>query len=133
MLGLEACRQTGQADRHFGRERAPCGCGEARILAGARFVIRYDHRDAGRSATCPPRRPGYTVVGLVADAAGVPGAYGVPAAHVVGVPAGRVLMQRLALDYPRVRSLVLISTLPRPLVTATARFRRRPLAGSAKR
>jgi hypothetical protein len=43
----------------------------ARILAGARFVIRYDHRDADRSVTCLPRRPGYIVAGLVADAAGV--------------------------------------------------------------
>lgn len=43
----------------------------ARILAGARFVIRYDHRDAGRSVTCPPRRPGSIVAGLVADAPGV--------------------------------------------------------------
>jgi hypothetical protein len=31
--GLVACRQTGQADRRFGREREPCGCGEARMLA----------------------------------------------------------------------------------------------------
>ena len=43
----------------------------ARILAGARFVIRHDHRDADRSVTYPPRRPGYIVAGLVADAAGV--------------------------------------------------------------
>jgi hypothetical protein len=79
MLGLGACRQTGQADRHFGREREPCGCGEAGILAGVRFVIRHDHRDTGRSVTYPPRRPGYIVAGLVADAAGVLDAYGVPA------------------------------------------------------
>jgi pimeloyl-ACP methyl ester carboxylesterase len=52
----------------------------ARILAGARFVIRHDHRDTGRSVTYPPRRPGYIVAGLVADAARVLDAHGLPAA-----------------------------------------------------
>jgi hypothetical protein len=61
-------RPTGQADRHFGSDREPSGCGEARMPAdGVRFVIRYDHRDTGRSVTYPPERPGYTVADLVAD------------------------------------------------------------------
>src|SRR5213592_468446 len=78
-----------------------------------RFVIRYDHRDTGRSVTYEPGRPGYTGADLVADAAGVLDAYGIPAAHVVGVSAGGAFAQLLALDYPdRVVSLVLISTSP---------------------
>lgn len=83
-----------------------------RMLAGAgRFVIRYDHRDTGRSVSYPPGRPGYTGSDLVADAAGVLDAYRVPAAHVVGVSAGGAFAQLLALDFAdRVRSLVLIST-----------------------
>jgi pimeloyl-ACP methyl ester carboxylesterase len=83
-------------------------------LAGAgRFVIRYDHRDTGRSVTYEPGRPGYTEADLVADAAGVVDAYRIPAAHVVGVSAGGAFAQLLALDYPeRVVSLVLISTSP---------------------
>jgi pimeloyl-ACP methyl ester carboxylesterase len=83
-----------------------------RLLAeGGRFVIRYDHRDTGRSVTYPPGRPGYTGADLVADAAGVLDAYGIGAAHVVGVSAGGAMAQVLALDFPdRVRSLVLIST-----------------------
>ena len=86
--------------------------GFCRMLAdGGRFVIRYDNRDTGRSITYEPGRPGYTGGDLVADAAGVLDAYGIPAAHVVGVSAGGAFAQLLALDHPeRVRSLVLIST-----------------------
>ena len=85
-----------------------------RMLArGGRFVIRYDHRDTGRSATYPPGRPGYTSADLAADAAGVLDAYGIAAAHLVGVSAGAAIAQALALDRPeRVISLVLISTSP---------------------
>jgi pimeloyl-ACP methyl ester carboxylesterase len=77
------------------------------------LVLRYDHRDTGRSVTYPPGRPGYTSADLVADAAGVLDAYGIAAAHVVGVSAGGAMAQLLALDVAdRVRSLVLISTSP---------------------
>jgi pimeloyl-ACP methyl ester carboxylesterase len=88
--------------------------GFCRMLAdGGRFVIRYDHRDTGRSVTYEPGRPEYTGADLVADAAGVLDAYGIPAAHLVGVSAGGAFAQLLALDYPgRVLSLVLISTSP---------------------
>jgi pimeloyl-ACP methyl ester carboxylesterase len=92
-----------------------------RMLAdGGRFVIRYDHRDTGRSVTYEPGQPGYTGDDLVDDAAGVLDAYGVDAAHVVGVSMGGALAQVLALDFPeRVLSLVLISTsLPLPGVPA---------------
>jgi pimeloyl-ACP methyl ester carboxylesterase len=85
-----------------------------RLLADAgRFVIRYDHRDTGRSVGYPPGSPGYTGADLVADAAGVLDAHGVPAAHVVGVSAGGAFAQLLALGFPeRVLSLVLVSTSP---------------------
>ena len=85
-----------------------------RMLADeGRFVIRYDHRDTGRSVTYEPGRPGYNGAHLVADAAGVLDAYGVPAAHIVGVSAGGAFAQLLALDFAnRVLSLVLISTSP---------------------
>ena len=74
-------------------------------------MIRYDHRDTGRSVTYEPGRPGYTASDLVGDAAHVLDAYEIPAAHVVGVSAGGAFAQLLALDYAdRVLSLVLIST-----------------------
>lgn len=83
------------------------------LAAGRRFVIRYDHRDTGRSVTYERGSPQYTGAELVADAVGVLDAYGIPAAHIVGVSAGGALAQLLALDYPdRMLSLVLISTSP---------------------
>jgi pimeloyl-ACP methyl ester carboxylesterase len=88
--------------------------GFCRLLSeGGRFVIRYDHRDTGRSVTYKPGRPGYTVAALVADVAGVLDAYGIDAAHLVGVSAGGGIAQLVALERPRrVRSIVLISTSP---------------------
>jgi len=86
-------------------------CG--RLAEGGRFVIRYDHRDTGRSVTYEPGRPGYTGGDLVADAAAVLDAYEIPAGHLVAVSAGGAFAQLLAVQYPdRVLSLVLISTSP---------------------
>ena len=83
------------------------------LVEGGRLVIRYDHRDTGRSVTYEVGRPGYTGADLVADAVGVLDAYGIQAAHVVGVSAGGAFAQLLALTFPtRVLSLVLISTSP---------------------
>jgi pimeloyl-ACP methyl ester carboxylesterase len=88
--------------------------GFCRMLAGGgRFVIRYDHRDTGRSVTYDPGHPPYNGADLVADAAGVLDAYGLAAAHIVGVSAGGAFAQLLAVDFAdRVLSLVLISTSP---------------------
>jgi pimeloyl-ACP methyl ester carboxylesterase len=84
-----------------------------KLAERGRFVIRYDHRDTGRSATYEPGNPGYSGTDLVADAAAVLDAYGLSAAHVVGVSAGGALAQLLALDFAdRVLSLVLISSSP---------------------
>jgi pimeloyl-ACP methyl ester carboxylesterase len=40
------------------------------LAAGSRFVIRYDHRDTGRSVSYEPGAPQYTFRDLVADAGG---------------------------------------------------------------
>jgi pimeloyl-ACP methyl ester carboxylesterase len=105
--------------------------GFCRMLAdGRRFVIRYDHRDTGRSVTYEPGHPEYTGADLVADAVGVLDAYGIPAAHVVGVSAGGAFARLLALDFAdRVRSLVLISTSRALLVSASSRRRPRSSRG----
>src|SRR5213082_3143711 len=60
-----------------------------RMLADRdRFVIRYDHRDTGRSVAYESGRVPYTGADLVADAAGVLDACNVTSAHIVGVSAG---------------------------------------------
>src|SRR3954447_5336017 len=85
----------------------------AALDAGGRFVLRYDHRDTGRSTAYPPGRPEYGGDDLVADAARVLDGYGIARAHVVGVSMGGALAQVFALDFPdRVASLVLMSTSP---------------------
>jgi pimeloyl-ACP methyl ester carboxylesterase len=100
------------------------------LADGGRFVIRYDHRDTGRSITYSPGRPEYTGADLVRDAVGVLDAYGIPAAHVVGVSMGGALAQVLALEFAEhVLSLTLISTSPalpgeRELPPATDSFAR---------
>jgi pimeloyl-ACP methyl ester carboxylesterase len=88
--------------------------GFCRMLADAgRFVIRYDHRDTGRSVSYEPGRPEYTGADLTADAAGVLDGFGISAAHLVGVSAGGGIAQEVALDSAdRVLSLTLISTSP---------------------
>ena len=88
--------------------------GFCRMLAdGGRLVIRYDHRDTGRSVTYGQGQADYTGIDLVADEAAVLDVYGIPAAHVVGVSAGGAFAQLSALAFPeRILSLVLISTSP---------------------
>jgi pimeloyl-ACP methyl ester carboxylesterase len=84
-----------------------------RLAAGSRFVIRYDHRDTGRSVSYPAGAPQYTGRDLAEDAIGVLEALGVATAHVVGISMGGGIGQFLGIHHPdRVASLTLISTSP---------------------
>ena len=86
-----------------------------RLAAGGRFVIRYDHRDTGRSTSFPAGDPPYSDVDLAHDALGVLDALGVHRAHLVGLSIGGMLAQRIAVDRPhRVLSLTLMSTSTTP-------------------
>ena len=110
--------------------------GFCRMLAdGGRFVIRYDHRDTGRSVTYEPGRPEYTGADLLADAARVLDAYALAAAHIVGVSAGGAFAQLLTLDATdRVLSLTLISTTPAvPIKRELPPPSRRSSDGSSRR
>jgi pimeloyl-ACP methyl ester carboxylesterase len=84
-----------------------------RLACGERYVIRYDHRDTGRSASYPAGAPGYTGTDLVTDAVGLLDTLGVARAHLVGVSMGGGIAQQAALDHPdRVASLTLIANSP---------------------
>jgi len=82
-----------------------------RLGSRLRFVIRYDHRDTGRSVTYAPGAPEYTLQNLAADAVGLLDAFGLARAHLVGMSMGGAIAQLVALDHPdRVASLTLIAT-----------------------
>ena len=96
-----------------------------------RFVIRYDHRDTGRSRTDPPGAPSYTGDDLAEDPVRLLDALGIGRAHVVGVSMGGGIAQQTAIEHPdRVASLTLMSTspltggpdLPAPTAEARALF-----------
>lgn len=84
-----------------------------RLAAAGRFVIRYDHRDTGRSVSYPPGQPGYSLRDLTADAIGILDALDIELAHVVGTSMGGGIAMLAALQYPgRVASITLIGTSP---------------------
>jgi pimeloyl-ACP methyl ester carboxylesterase len=84
-----------------------------RLAAAGRFVVRYDHRDTGRSTTWPPGEPAYTADDLDQDALRVLDGVGVRRAHLVGVSMGGGISQQLAALHPdRVGSTTLIATSP---------------------
>lgn len=84
-----------------------------KLAERGRYIIRYDHRDTGRSAKCPPGQIDYSVEDLADDAVGVLDGYEIERAHLVGMSLGGFLSQLIALKYPnRVQSLTLIASEP---------------------
>ncbi|GLQ78892.1 acetyltransferase [Mesorhizobium huakuii] len=83
-------------------------------LAAAGYqVIRFDHRDTGQSTTHAPGDVQYGVHHLAGDVMAILDAYGVHAAHLVGMSLGGYISQIAALDHPtRVLSLTLIAAEP---------------------
>ena len=81
-------------------------------LAERHRVIRYDHRDTGRSTRAFAERP-YPITRLAEDAVAVLDAFGAERAHVVGMSLGGLLAQLLLLDAPqRLHSATLFCTGP---------------------
>ncbi|MEV0143983.1 MULTISPECIES: alpha/beta fold hydrolase [unclassified Nonomuraea] len=80
-----------------------------RLAERGHHVIRYDHRDTGRSTTTDFQRRPYGFDELVSDALAVLDGWDVPAAHVVGMSLGHTIGQLLAIDHPdRLLSLTLM-------------------------
>jgi pimeloyl-ACP methyl ester carboxylesterase len=86
------------------------------LLAEHHPVLRYDHRDTGRSSAVLDDAP-YDITDLAADAVAVLDAFDVPRAHVAGMGMGGQITQLLLLDHPdRLTSATLFCTgaLPTP-------------------
>ncbi|GHC84746.1 alpha/beta fold hydrolase [Streptomyces flavofungini] len=79
-------------------------------LADHHHVIRYDHRDTGRSTTAYDEQP-YRVVDLAQDVIAVLDALEIPRAHLAGLSLGGMLTQLVLADHPdRVLSATLMGT-----------------------
>lgn len=82
-----------------------------RLADAGRFVVRYDHRDTGRSTTYPPGTTPYSIDDLADDAVRVMDGFGLSQAHIVGMSLGGLIGQVLAVRDPdRVLSLTLIAS-----------------------
>jgi pimeloyl-ACP methyl ester carboxylesterase len=79
-------------------------------LARQHRVVRYDHRDTGRSTRAHATAP-YAVRDLATDAVRLLDRLGIERAHVVGMSMGGTLVQLLLLDHPdRLRSATVFAT-----------------------
>lgn len=81
------------------------------------FVIRYDHRDTGRSSMCDYAAHPYSLEDLAQDALAILDGYGISRAHLVGASMGGCIGQLLAIHHPeRVVTLTsMVSTPYKPL------------------
>jgi pimeloyl-ACP methyl ester carboxylesterase len=81
------------------------------LAAEGRYVIRYDHRDTGRSTTSPVGRPTYSAEDLTTDPVRVLDALGLDRAHLVGLSMGGGIAQEVAALHPqRLHTLTLVAT-----------------------
>lgn len=81
----------------------------ARLADGGLHVIRYDHRDTGRSTTREFAERPYGIDELAADAVAVLDGWGVDRAHVVGLSMGVTIAQVIALNHhDRLSGLVMM-------------------------
>jgi pimeloyl-ACP methyl ester carboxylesterase len=84
-----------------------------RLASEGRYVIRYDHRDTGRSEASPVGEPSYTAADLSTDPLRILDALGIARAHVAGISMGGGIAQDLAALHPdRILTVTLISTSP---------------------
>ncbi len=83
------------------------------IAAQGYVVVRYDHRDTGRSTTGTLGEVAYSAEDLADDLLGVMDTLGLTSAHLVGMSLGGYLAQIVAVTHPeRVRSLTLLASEP---------------------
>jgi pimeloyl-ACP methyl ester carboxylesterase len=75
------------------------------------FVIRFDNRDTGRSASFDYAIRPYSLIDMAEDAIGVLDALSIKKAHFLGLSMGGYIAQLIAIYFPeRVRSLISMSS-----------------------
>ena len=85
-----------------------------RLVADGYRVVRFDHRDCGRSTRLGPD-DAYLLDDLVADVVALLDELAIDDAHVIGRSMGGMVGQLLGLDHPaRVRSLTIFGSSPAP-------------------
>ena len=92
------------------------------LAESGNFVIRYDHRDTGKSSTVNFQDHPYDLDSLTLDAVAVLIGYEIPKATIVGLSMGGYIAQLIAINHSSfVDRLVLISTSAdhRPYMAAT--------------
>ncbi len=100
---------SGAAESMDGWEPAWC----EQLAAAGRRVVRYDHRDTGRSTSSPAGHPSYPASALNRDVLRILDALEIDRAHLVGLSMGGGIAQEVAARHPdRVASLTLIATSP---------------------
>jgi pimeloyl-ACP methyl ester carboxylesterase len=83
------------------------------LAASGHYVIRFDHRDTGRSTTRPLGTTEDTVENLVTDVLAIAKAYALPRYHLVGMSLGAYVTQMIATDPPpELASITLIAAEP---------------------
>jgi 10-carbomethoxy-13-deoxycarminomycin esterase/esterase len=81
------------------------------LVEGGRYVIRYDHRDTGRSTKREFSKYPYGILDLASDAVAVLDGYALARAHVLGLSMGGSIGQVLAVEYrERLLSLTVMMT-----------------------
>ncbi|MEN3268421.1 MAG: hypothetical protein V7646_5315 [Pseudonocardia sp.] len=84
-----------------------------RLAGEGRFVVRYDHRDTGRSVASPVGKPSYSSDDLATDPLRILDALGIRRAHVAGISMGGGIAQHLAARHrDRLFTITLIATSP---------------------
>lgn len=82
-----------------------------RIAADGYFVIRYDHRDTGKSSPVNYFQTPYTSMDLTKDAIGVLDSFDIQSAHIVGFSMGGQIAQFIGAYFPDYAlSITLIAT-----------------------
>ena len=100
---------SGAAESMDGWDPAWC----EQLAAAGRRVVRYDHRDSGRSTSSPPGHPSYPGSALTGDVLRILDALDVDRAHLVGLSMGGGIAQEVAARHPeRVATLTLVATSP---------------------